>query len=119
MVWAGVFLPTHSDMLQIIVFAVLFGVAMAMTGEAGKRLSAVFEDLNTVVMRLVTIIMNLAPYGVFVLMAKLFATIGAETILGLAKYFFLVFGVLILHGLVTYSVLLKTLSGLSPLMLLR
>ena len=52
-------------------------------------------------------------------LAKLFATIGAETILGLAKYFFLVFGVLILHGLVTYSVLLKTLSGLSPLMLLR
>lgn len=109
----------QGNMLQIIVFAVLFGVAMAMTGEAGKRLSAVFEDLNTVVMRLVTIIMNLAPYGVFVLMAKLFATIGAETILGLAKYFFLVFGVLILHGLVTYSVLLKTLSGLSPLMLLR
>lgn len=109
----------QGNMLQIIVFAVLFGVAMAMTGEAGKRLSAVFEDLNTVVMRLVTIIMNLAPYGVFVLMAKLFATIGAETILGLAKYFFLVFGVLILHGLVTYSILLKTLSGLSPLMLLR
>ncbi|CAA0363953.1 sodium:dicarboxylate symporter [Alteromonas marina] len=109
----------QGNMLQIIVFAVLFGIAMAMTGDAGKRLTAIFEDINTVIMRLVTIIMNLAPYGVYVLMAKLFSTIGGETILSLAKYFFLVFGVLILHGLVTYSVLLKALSGLNPIILMK
>ncbi len=109
----------QGNMLQIIVFAVLFGIAMAMTGDAGKRLTAIFEDINTVIMRLVTIIMNLAPYGVFVLMAKLFATVGGDTIFKLAKYFFLVFGVLILHGLVTYSILLKVLSGLSPLILFK
>ncbi len=109
----------QGNMLQIIVFAVLFGIAMAMTGDAGKRLTAIFEDINTVIMRLVTIIMNLAPYGVYVLMAKLFSTIGGETILSLAKYFFLVFGVLILHGLVTYSVLLKALSGLNPVILMK
>ena len=109
----------QGNMLQIIVFAVLFGISMAMTGEAGKRVSAFFEDINTVIMRLVTIIMNLAPYGVFVLMAKLFSTIGSDTIFSLAKYFFLVFGVLIIHGLVTYSILLKLLSGLSPIVLLK
>jgi Na+/H+-dicarboxylate symporter len=109
----------QGNMLQIIVFAVLFGIAMAMTGDAGKRLTAVFEDINTVIMRLVTIIMNLAPYGVFVLMAKLFATVGGDTIFKLAKYFFLVFAVLIIHGLVTYSILLKLLSGLSPIMLFK
>ena len=109
----------QGNMLQIIVFAVLFGIAMAMTGDAGKRVSAIFEDINTVIMRLVTIIMNLAPYGVFVLMAKLFSTIGGETIFSLAKYFFLVFAVLIIHGLVTYSVLLKAMSGLSPVVLIN
>ncbi len=109
----------QGNMLQIIVFAVLFGISMAMTGEAGKRVSAFFEDINTVIMRLVTIIMNLAPYGVFVLMAKLFSTIGGDTIFSLAKYFFLVFGVLIIHGLVTYSILLKLLSGLNPVVLLK
>ncbi|MEW9798676.1 dicarboxylate/amino acid:cation symporter [Alteromonas sp. CYL-A6] len=109
----------EGNMLQIIVFAVLFGIAMAMTGDAGKRLSNFFEDVNTVIMRLVTIIMNLAPYGVFVLMAKLFATIGADTIFSLAKYFFLVLIVLLLHGVVTYSILLKTFTGLNPLTLLR
>jgi len=108
----------QGNMLQIIVFAVLLGVAMAMTGDAGKRVAAFFEDLNTVIMRLVTIIMNLAPYGVFVLMAKLFASIELGTIVSLLKYFMVVLVVLIIHGLVTYSALLKVFSGLSPVMLL-
>ncbi len=108
----------QGNMLQIIVFAVLLGVAMAMTGDAGKRVAAFFEDLNTVIMRLVTIIMNLAPYGVFVLMAKLFASIELGTIVSLVKYFMVVLVVLIIHGLVTYSALLKMFSGLSPVILL-
>ena len=45
----------QGNMLQIIVFAVFFGIAMAMTGDTGKRLTAVFEDLSTVIMKLVTI----------------------------------------------------------------
>jgi len=109
----------EGNMLQIIVFAVLFGIAMAMTGEAGKRVANFFEDINTVIMRLVTIIMNLAPYGVFVLMAKLFSTIGLETIASLAKYFGLVLAVLFIHGLVTYSVLLKLLTRLNPVILFK
>lgn len=109
----------EGNMLQIIVFAVLFGIAMAMSGKAGERLGVFFEDVNSVIMKLVTILMNLAPYGVFVLMAKLFATIGGNTITGLAKYFILVLAVLIIHALVTYPLLLRTISGLSPFMLLR
>ncbi len=108
----------EGNMLQIIVFSVLFGVAMSMTGSAGKRLSAVFDDLSAVIMKLVTILMNLAPYGVFVLMAKLFATIGFSTIRGLLTYFFLVLFVLFVHALVSYPIILKTLSGLNPLILL-
>ncbi|MCW8091990.1 dicarboxylate/amino acid:cation symporter [Alteromonas sp. ASW11-130] len=109
----------EGNMLQIIVFAVLFGIAMAMVGDAGKRLASFFEDINTVILRLVTIIMNLAPYGVFVLMAKLFATIGLETIASLAKYFVLVLAVLAIHAFVTYPVLLKVFTGLNPLMLFK
>lgn len=109
----------EGNMLQIIVFAVLFGISMAMTGDAGKRIATFFEDVNTVIMRLVTIIMNLAPYGVFVLMAKLFSTIGLETIASLAKYFGLVLVVLAIHGFVTYSVLLKLLTGLNPMTLFK
>ncbi|MDU0354676.1 dicarboxylate/amino acid:cation symporter [Paraglaciecola aquimarina] len=108
----------EGNMLQIIVFSVFFGIAMSMCGEAGKRLTSVFDDLSVVVMKLVTILMNLAPYGVFVLMAKLFSTIGFETITSLVKYFSVVFCVLLIHGLIAYPIILKLLSGLSPKLLL-
>ncbi|GAB2932994.1 dicarboxylate/amino acid:cation symporter [Rheinheimera gaetbuli] len=107
------------NMLQIIVFAVLFGLAMAVSGKAGERLSQVFNDLSEVIMRLVTLLMNLAPYGVFFLMAKLFTTLGFETIASLAKYFAVVLTVLILHGLLSYGTILKLLTGLSPFMFFR
>ncbi len=109
----------QGNMLQIIVFAVIFGVALTLAGDSGERIKAAFNDLNNVMMKIVSMVMAIAPYGVFVLMAKLFASIGFDTILGLAKYFFLVFFVLVFHGLVTYPVLLKTLTGLDPRMLLH
>lgn len=104
----------EGNMLQVIVFALLFGIAMALSGEPGKRVAKVFDDLNTVVLKLVTILMNLAPIGVFCLMAKLFTTIGMGLILGLAKYFFTVLAALFIHALINYSALLKVLTGLSP-----
>jgi Na+/H+-dicarboxylate symporter len=109
----------EGNMLQIIVFAVFFGIAMAMTGDTGKRLTAVFEDLSTVIMKLVTILMNLAPYGVFALMAKLAATIELMTFAGLLKYFFLVLFVLFIHALITYPIILKIMTGLNPIKLIR
>lgn len=70
---------SEGNMLQIIIFAVIFGFAIAHIGERGKRVAALFEDLNEVIMRVVTLIMQLAPYGVFALMAKLALTLGLGT----------------------------------------
>ncbi len=106
------------NMLQVIVFALLFGIAMALSGESGKRLAAVFDDLNTVILKLVTILMNLAPYGVFCLMAKLFSYIEIALIKKLIFYFFTVVAALFIHALVVYPTLLKSLSGLNPKMFL-
>jgi len=96
----------EGNMLQIIVFALLFGIAMTLVGKPGERLKDWFEDVNNVIMKLVMILMHVAPYGVFALMARLFAEMGFDTIAGLLKYFVLVFTVLIFHGLVSYSVIL-------------
>ncbi|MBH0056952.1 dicarboxylate/amino acid:cation symporter [Pseudoalteromonas sp. SWXJZ94C] len=102
------------NMLQVIVFALLFGVAMALSGKAGNRIAAVFEDLNTVILKLVTLLMNIAPYGVFFLMAKLFTTIEIELIVKLIQYFLVVVAALFIHAFVNYSILLKIFTGLSP-----
>lgn len=105
--------------LQVIVFAVLFGIAMSAAGKPGERMAAVFSDLNDVIMKLVALLMNIAPYGVFFLMAKLFTGLGLSAIVNLAEYFLVLAGTLILHGLVTYSVMLKSFTGLSPMTFLR
>jgi Na+/H+-dicarboxylate symporter len=110
---------SEGNMLQIIIFAVIFGFAIAHIGDKGSRVASFFNDLNDVIMRVVTLIMQLAPYGVFALMAKLSLTLGLETFGSVVKYFFLVVAVLFIQGLVVYPTLLKLFSGLSPLMFLR
>ncbi|KGY09765.1 MULTISPECIES: dicarboxylate/amino acid:cation symporter [Vibrio] len=105
--------------LQVIVFAVLFGIAISAAGKPGERIAAFFSDLNEVIMKLVAILMNLAPFGVFFLMAKLFTGLGLSAIVNLAEYFLVLAGTLVLHGLVTYSVMLKGFTGLSPITFLK
>jgi Na+/H+-dicarboxylate symporter len=106
-------------MLQIIVFALLTGYAISHAGEPGRRIATFFRDMEAVVMTMVGILMALAPYGVFALLAKLFANMGIGAILDLAAYFFTVLAVLLFHLFGVYSVLLKLLAGLSPKMLLN
>jgi Na+/H+-dicarboxylate symporter len=109
----------EGNMLQIIVFAGLFGVALTLAGDAGKRILALFEDLNAVVMRLVMVLMALAPIGVFCLIAKVFATQGFAAMVPLLKYFFLVLAVLFIHAGVTYPSLLVVLGQLNPVTFYR
>ncbi|MEH6529942.1 MAG: dicarboxylate/amino acid:cation symporter [Photobacterium frigidiphilum] len=109
----------EGNTLQIIVFAILFGVAISAAGKPGERIAALFVDLNAVIMKLVALLMNIAPYGVFFLMAKLFTGLGLDAIYNLLGYFLVLSATLLLHGLVTYSVMLKAFSGLSPIVFLK
>ncbi|MDX1705840.1 dicarboxylate/amino acid:cation symporter [Pseudidiomarina sp.] len=110
----------NGNMLQIIVFALLFGIATALVGgKPGERVKALFEDFNEVIMKLVIILMNLAPYGVFALMAKLFSETEFSAITSLGTYFVLVIAVLLTHALITYPIILKALSRMNPIMFLR
>ncbi|ELV8766376.1 dicarboxylate/amino acid:cation symporter [Vibrio vulnificus] len=105
--------------LQVIVFALLFGIAISAAGKPGERIAAIFSDLNEVIMKLVALLMNLAPYGVFFLMAKLFTGLGLGAIINLGEYFLVLTATLLVHGLVTYSLMLKGFTGLSPLTFLK
>lgn len=110
----------EGNMLQVIVFALLLGIAIARTDGAPSRyLQEFFEHLNTVVLKLVMLLMQLAPYGVFCLLAKLFSELGWGTIADLGFYFAVVLLALVLHGLGVYSLLLKVLTGLNPVVFLR
>ncbi|WP_039860661.1 dicarboxylate/amino acid:cation symporter [Photobacterium sp. SKA34] len=109
----------NGNTLQIIVFAVLFGIAISAAGKPGERIAEVFKDLNEVIMKLVALLMNIAPFGVFFLMAKLFTGLGLDAIFNLINYFLVLVAALLIHGLVTYSAMLKIFTGLSPMTFLK
>ncbi|MFD1216856.1 MULTISPECIES: dicarboxylate/amino acid:cation symporter [Microbulbifer] len=107
------------NMLQIIVFALLMGYAVSRSGKPGQRIAGFFNDLNEVIMRMVGVLMVFAPYGVFALLATKIAQLGLDAIVQLMKYFLVVLSALLLHAFGVYSILLKLLSGLSPLKLIK
>ena len=102
-------------MLQVILFALLFGLALSRAGTSGQRLRAFFMDLNEVMMRLITMIIMLTPIGVFCLMTQLGATLGLAEIAKVAMYFATIVIALLAHAALVYPLLLKSLTGLSPL----
>lgn len=102
------------NMLQVIVFAILFGLGISRAGGNGSRVASHFNAFNDVIMQMVLILMRLAPYGVFCLLAKIFFTTGFGLISQLLQYFFTVVFALLIHVALVYPLLLKTLTGLNP-----
>lgn len=102
------------NMLQVIVFAMLFGWAINISGEYGKRIASFFNDLNSIIMNLVMMLMRFAPFGVFCLISILFAKFGPQLIVNLLDYFMIVLLVLIIYTFGFYSVFLLSIAKLNP-----
>jgi aerobic C4-dicarboxylate transport protein len=73
------------DVLQIVFFAVMFGVALASIGEAGRPLLSVLESLSNVIFKIVAMVMVVAPIGAFGAMAYTIGTFGANALLPLGR----------------------------------
>ncbi len=104
-----------NDMLAIVFFSILFGLALNKTNHLTGNLSASFEKLNTVFLQLVLMVMIIAPVGVFCLIGKFVITDGFNIFKDVVLYVVLLTGVLLIHAFVTYSLLLKFLAQLNPL----
>jgi aerobic C4-dicarboxylate transport protein len=73
------------DMLQVVFVAVLFGVALALLGDAGRPLTQVLETLSTVFFKIVGIVMLVAPVGAFGAMAYTIGAFGLSALLPLGR----------------------------------
>ena len=109
----------NGDMLSVIFFAIIFGVSLLAVAKDSPEVVKVVEQLNLVMMKMVDLIMACAPYAVFCLIAKAMAQLGIELLRELLGYVLVLVFVLLLHGFVSLSIILKLLSGLNPLIFLR
>ncbi|UCF40324.1 MAG: dicarboxylate/amino acid:cation symporter [Gemmatimonadota bacterium] len=104
------------DLLGVICFSLLFGAALALLPEERARpLVRGIEALADVVLKLIDFAMRLAPYGVFGLVFVLTSRFGWHLLEQLGVYVGVVVAGLLLHGLVTLSLLVRFLGGRDPL----
>ncbi len=76
---------TDGSILQVLLVAILFGIALSLSGEAGVAIHRLAEQLGEVVFRLVAILMRAAPIGAFGAMAFTVGKYGLGALLGLGK----------------------------------
>ncbi|MFT4942841.1 MAG: proton glutamate symport protein, partial [Flavobacteriales bacterium] len=106
---------SNRNMLQVIFFAVFFGISLILIPEEkGKTVKDFFDGLNEVILKMVDLIMLAAPYGVFALMASLVVEApSADLFAALGMYAVsVVFGLLLM--VIFYIVLVKVFTKKSP-----
>ncbi|EGU39899.1 hypothetical protein VII00023_14296 [Vibrio ichthyoenteri ATCC 700023] len=101
------------DMLQIIFMAILTGLAIQALDEKGGPAVKTFKVANAIMMKLIGLVMSLAPYGVFALMIQLGATLNANTLASVAGYVALVVSMLVLWIFVVYPLAVQLFTGIS------
>ena len=118
----------NGNMLQVIVFAIFFGIGLILIPEAkSKPVKAFFDGFNEVILKLIDLIMLAAPYGVFALLAGLVVESPSQDLF-IALFWYsisVVIGLLLMIVLYTVIVYLFTnknpkffLGGIAPAQLL-
>ena len=105
----------EGDMLAVMVFALFLGLGLALTRtDAARRFEDALQGLYDVVMRLLGMVLEVAPIGVACLLFTLTARLGLDVLRQLGAYVFAVVLALAVHQFVVYSASVAWLGGMSP-----
>ena len=112
----NIMLPlTNMTMMQVIVIAIFFGVAMVHVGEAGEAARKLTLSANVVVSKVLSYIMALAPIGVFCMLTPVVVSNGPSVLGSYAALVVLGYFCFSVHAVCVYGSLVYLLGGLSPL----
>ena len=103
------------NMLQIIAFALIIGAGIIGIGEKGKVLFNFFEAFAEVMYKIIGVIMQFAPIGVFALITPVVAVNGPSVLLPLLKLIIVVYAGCIIHAVFTYSTTVSLFAKVSPI----
>ena len=109
----------EGSMLQIILFALIIGIILAKLGDRVETISNLCSQGNAIMMEMTTMIMGLAPVGVFCLIAKTFATTGFESFIPMVKYMLNVLGALVIQCFGVYMILMFLFTRLNPIKFIK
>lgn len=104
---------TEGNILQIVVFAVLVGVAIRQVGEPAQALGSMLKSGAQVMYRITKMVLELTPFGVLGLMAWVVGHYGLSSLAPLAAFIGAIYLACLLHIFLTYGTMVK-LAGMSP-----
>ena len=109
----------ESNMLQVIVIALLLGFSIIKLGEKNIGIVKACNNINEIFMKCMEMILKLSPIGVFCLISRTFANIGFSAFIPLAKYMIGVLLALAIQCFGVYQILLKIFTGLNPIRFIK
>lgn len=110
---------SSGNIMQALMFAGLFGVAITLAGEKGKPVLAVMESVANVMYTVTAIIMKLSPIGVFGIMASVAGTFGVKVLIPLLMFLGSYYFACAVHVIVVFCGILWVLARLHPLPFFR
>src|SRR3989338_2636770 len=105
----------HGNIIQILVFDLLLGISINLTGEAAEPVAKFFKAFSLVVFKLTSIVMSFAPLGIFALMAWVSGEFGLSALIPLFKLVLTVYLACLLHCFLFYSSFLAYVAKLNPI----
>ncbi len=93
----------NGNILQVIVFSIFLGLGINFAGEKGKPVARVLESLSEVMFSMTGMVMGLAPYGIFAIMAWVAGTFGVGILVPLLKLVLAHYLVCIVHLVVVFG----------------
>lgn len=97
-------LLSKNNLIALVIFSILFGCAIKMSGEKAKPVQDFLESATEVVMNLLKIVMYYAPIGLGCYFAAIVGSFGANVALGYAKTFVIYLVVSIVYYFVMYTI---------------
>ena len=109
----------EANMLQVIVIAILFGFGIILAGEKGKPMQDFVDSGAEVCFKVMGMILNLSPIGVFALICPVVAQNGPAVLLPLLKVILVAYVGYVCHMVAVYSLAVKGFAGMSPMTFFR
>lgn len=111
---------SENQILPVMIFALFFGIGLVMAKSANTdRLQHVIEGILEVTMKLINMVIKLAPYAIACLMFNLAALFGWDLLVRLAAYVGVAVGAMLIHMFVVYPLVVWLGAGMSPLTFFR
>ncbi len=105
----------NADMLPVIVISIFLGAGVLASGEKGAKIGELINCAEAVVMKIMMMIIEFTPYGVFCLMTNVVAENGAQIIGKLALIIGVAYIGYIAHVVIVYGLSVKFLAKMSPI----